>query len=386
MQARQQQYIQMILNNRQLFRIDKKFNHLDLNKFDVELSENFRQKFPGSVQFKKNSSSPTAVLKTKVGGKEYFVKVFNLPLPKKEATPPLDIESPIMSLLYEKEVYRYLRSVAVKNKEIKKHFIQMLLSARDQKTNMGFIFTEDSGGVPLYKIQSSEEPPLSKYFNDVKHTITAQFVSNIFTQLLYVIYLLNSINVVHNDLHFGNVLLVKDNIENKEYEIYGYKFMVKDHPYSLKVYDFDMASIVDPSEWRNTFRAGLCHDYGRCKDYIYTDNYVWLVHLLEPNTWQFADKIEKQKYILVVDYFKKVFKSKAIASKGFFQKLFGAVATTSPIDIIQSKHIAKQNDPPIFHASCQVFMERQKCIHPSKPVQGAELASAWSSAISILKK
>lgn len=388
MQAKQQQYFQDILSNKQLFKINKKFDKLDLDNFDVELSGNFQQKFPGSVQFKKNSASPTKVFKTTVAGKEYFIKVFDLP--KKAADPNIDIEDPLISLLYEKEIYRYIRFNAVKNKEIKKHFIQMLFSARDQKTNKGFIFTEDSGGIPLYKIQSSKQS-LSQYFKDVKHTINAQFVCNIFTQLLYVIYLLNSINVVHNDLHLGNVLIVKDNIETKEYEMYGYKFIVNDHPYSLKVYDFDMASIVDPPEWNNRFRAGMCKEYGRCKNFLYTDNYVWLVHLLEsPNTWRFVNEIEKQKYVLVVDYFKKISKSLSTTSKGFFQKLFGSATTVSPIDMIQRKRIARQqyqNDPPIFHASCQVFKPYQeKCIHPSKPVQGDQLANAWSSAIFLLKK
>lgn len=391
MDARQQQYIEMVLNNRQLIKIDKKFNNLDLDRFDVELYDNFNRKFPGSIQFKKDSASPTRVLKSKVAGKEYFVKVFSIPPTEKRQK---DTEDQLSSLLYEKEIYRYIRSMAVRNKEIKKHFIQMLLSARDRKNNWGFIFTQDSGGVPLYKIQQNNSS-LLEYFKDPKHRLNAQFVSNIFTQLLYVIYLLNSINIVHNDLHFGNVLIVRDNIESKEYEMYGQKFVIRDHPYSLMVYDFDMASIVSPPEWSNPFRAEICEDYGRCKDYMATDLYVWLVHLLEsPDTWDFISVFEDRKYTEIVNRFKKAMRSST--SRGFFQRLFKK-QDPSQLDMIQRKtsqyiqYMSKpskqqqwKHPPPIHHASCQKFKPDSKCAHPSKPIEGDKIASAWSAAISLL--
>lgn len=395
----QQQYIEKIFNEGQLFQIRKKFNGLDLDKFDIELSDNFKKKFPRSVKFAKNSSSPTDVFKTKIAGKDYFVKVFDI---KSTQLPVGQTEDPIGSLLYEKEIYRFLRSEAVKNKEIKKHFIQMILSAKDDVIKKGYIFTEDSGGVPLSKIKQNRAS-LKLYFKDDTHKMTALFVSNLFTQLLYIIYLLHSINIVHNDLHLGNILLVKDNISTKEYNMFGQKFVLRDHPYSLKVYDFDMSSIMKPSEWSNPFRKDLCILFGRCKDYAATDLYMWMVDMILSskedivctdnncvwaNAWSFVNPQEKVIFITVVDRFQHLMR-KSIP-KSFFQWLFQKFITPKPnmINIIQQRYSNwrrnGQDVMPIHVASCmrlEGFVQgNRKCQVPSKPVSGDIIAKVWKES------
>ena len=290
------------------------------------------------------------------------------------------------ALLYEKEVYRYIRSKAVENKELLKYIVPMRLSAVDRKTHTAYIFTQDTGGIPLFKIAENSHS-LEKYFNDFQHTITAKFVSNIFTQLLYVIFLLQNIQIVHNDLHFANILLVKDNVNNKKYEMFGQVFQVENHPYSLMIYDFDIASIVSPSSLNNPFRPATCAKSGRCKDYLYTDLYVWLVHLIgASHAWDFVDSTEKRRfYELVVRFKSDVKKSK---SKGIFDWLFRWYKNSEQfqvIHLIQKKKILSKSlpnyPPPYFHASCKgIRPDMGLCTHFPKPVDGRRLAEAWNQA------
>lgn len=381
---KQQQYIETIHNRGKNIRINKKFGGLDLQKFDMELPDGFQNQFAGATQFKKQSSSPTKVFKTKLDGKDYYVKVFHIP--EDFVYDKDDMEA---SLLYEKEVYRYLRSKAVGNKDIKNHFIQMKLSAKDPEKKLGFLFTQDTKGVPLYLIQRSKHS-LEKNFNDFRHTISARFVANIFTQLLYVIYLSQSIHLVHNDLHFGNVLIVKDNVHNKKYEMFGRVFDLVDHPYTIMVYDFDMASIIDPMHLQNPFRQRLCKEYGRCKDYLQTDLYVWLLHLLDsPSTWSFASLGEKERYTQLLSVFKTALKTD-VKQTEWYKKLYRLLfpiktAQSEAIEMIEKKNqkyrALHRYPQPIFHVSCKDYNPATLlCKHPMKPINQDKITGAWHKA------
>jgi hypothetical protein len=384
--AGEQQFLETINNNGRQIKVNKKFVGVDLDRFDLELTDkHFQQAFPKSEQIRKNSASPTKVYKTTIVGRPYYVKSFELPTRRR----PLRFngEDPTGALLYEKEVYAYLRSKAVRDKEIRKHFIQMLLSAVDRSANRGYIFTQDTGGVPLYLLAESKDS-LKKYFKDTDHGITADFVANIFTQLLHVISLMEKIGLVHNDLHFGNVLVVKDDVPTKTYTIYGQSFVVRNHPYSLVVYDFDMGSILTAPENENPFREGICREYGRCKDFQSTDKYVWLVHLLSsPEMWLFKNLSEKSKYNKIVSVFKEKFKGK---TSGIFGWLFAKKtpqqaaikAIQSKIDLYKKKgdSVSDPYPPPIFHASCKFDTYVDECTTLFKPIDGAVLAEAWRGA------
>lgn len=383
---RQQQYMEELFHHGKAIKIDKKFDDkLKLDYFDLELPDSFQEEFPGSVQFRKHSSSPTRVYKTTIEGQDYYVKAFQVPQ-QQQRNNNTDKDDPLRTLLYEKEVYRYIRFKAVENKELLKYIVPMRWATVDRKTRTAYIFTKDTGGIPLFKIAENSHS-LEKYFKDFQHTITAQFVSNIFTQLLYVISLLQNIQIVHNDLHFANILLIKDNRNNKTYKMFGHVFQVENHPYSLMVYDFDIASIVSPSSLNNPFRPATCTKSGRCKDYLYTDLYVWLVHLISsPRTWDFVDSTEKRRFYEVVDRFKSdVKKSK---SKGIFDWLFRWYKNSDQyqaMNMIQMKQNLSKSlpnyPPPYFHASCKGFRpDIGLCTHYPKPVDGVRLAEAWHNA------
>lgn len=383
--SKQQQYLERLFHHGKAIKIDKTFEGgLQLDHFDLELPESFQKEFPGSVQFQKHSSSPTRIYKTTMEGKDYYVKAFEVPRQHQQSHPEKD--DPLRALLYEKEVYRYIRSKAVQNKELLKYIVPMRLAAVDRKSHTAYIFTQDTGGIPLSKIAENSHS-LEKYFKDPQHTITSQFVSNIFTQLLYVISVLQTIQIVHNDLHFANILVVRDNVSNKTYEMFGQVFQVENHPYSLMVYDFDIASIVSPSSLNNPFRSATCTKSGRCKDYLYTDLYVWLVHLISAShAWDFVDSTEERRFQELVDRFKAdVKKSK---SKTIFEWLFRWYKNSEQfqtIRLIQMKKDLSKSlpnyPPPYFHASCKGFRpDMGLCTHFPKPVDGKRLAEAWNHA------
>jgi hypothetical protein len=364
------------------------------------------------VPFTKNSASPTTVYKTKVADKDYYVKVFDLKddnyLPRKQQS-----EDPLRALLYEKEVYRYIRSKAAQNKELRKYIVQMLLSARDKMRKKVYLFTEDTGGVPLIAIKEYTQKkltpdykyPLDYYFKDKVHTFSATFLCNIFTQWLYIVSLLQGIQVVHNNMYFGNLLLVKDNIAIKNYSIFGKTFVLHDHPYALKLYDFDQASIVDPKEWNNPFRLALCTEAGRCKDYLATDLYQWMVNMIissKPdylcktiqgqqklcgwtNAWPFVDANEQSRYVAVVNHFETILRKST--PRGFFQKLFSPQPPPSAVDLVQTRYTqwsTKRGAAPIHMASCEKIQNHGFCKKFSKPLRGELVAEVWKKSLDIL--
>lgn len=381
--SRQQEFLEQIFHQGKPIKINKKFEGLNLDYFDLELKDAFQKQFPASVQFSKKSSSPTRVYKTEMDGKKYYVKAFKVS--PKEQTNSLEKDDPLKALLYEKEVYRYIRSKAVDNKELSKYIVPLRLSVIDRKTNTAYLFTKDTGGVPLFKIAENSHS-LEKYFGDY-HSITAQFVSNIFTQLLYIISLLQTIQVVHNDLHFANILVIKDQHPNKTYEMFGQVFQVDNHPYSLMVYDFDIASIVSPSSLNNPFRPATCAKSGRCKDYLYTDLYVWLVHLISaPQVWDFVDLTEKRRFQELLARFKTGLKrSKSGGAFGWLLGWFKNSEQYQTMNMIEMKNDLSRNlinyPPPYFHASCKGYRpDMGLCVRFPKPVDGRRLADAWHKA------
>lgn len=376
--ANEKQYMEDLYNNGATKK-QNAYKGVRLNRFDYVLTgRNFQQAFPRSTQVKKDSASPTKVYKTTIGKNKFYVKSFDLPHHK--IVP--GGEDQIGALLYEKEVYRYIRHKAAEDKEVRKHFIQMPLSVADRRNNRGYIFTQDTGGVPLYLLMSSKDKnPLEKYFQDTDHAVTARYVANIFTQLLYVISLMEKIGLVHNDLHFGNILVVRDDVSDKEYTIYGQEFRVRDHPYSLVVYDFDMGSIV--SGFQNPFRQKTCREYGRCKDFQSTDKYVWLVHLLvSPDKWKFANDAQTDLLRKLVNTFKRNLVSTKTPQQEAVKTIQDKYALYKQNIATNNRGQKKQKYPfPIFHASCVYEWGANDCSVRLKPLSGRVLAQAWNRAV-----
>lgn len=228
--------------------INKKFTGIDLFYYDEvwnpprqaqnQINSFFQKQFSQLKQIQKKSASPTIVYRGLYKGRKIYVKSFKCGKDKEELFKKLEVKEQILS--YEKEVYRYIRSVADKNDEIRQHFIQMLFCAKDATNGRAYIFSQDSGGKPLYYY----------LFNNTN----VEFVKNVFTQYLHLLYLLhNVLHIYHNDLHLGNIMVIKDKQPTKTYSFGGKNFKLENHPYYLMVYDFDRSSIFSPYSYRNVF-------------------------------------------------------------------------------------------------------------------------------------
>lgn len=332
-QAIQQQHMVPFLFQQD---IDKKFRRLDLFYYDeiwgstvTKPKSFFQQEFPGLKSIDKNSASPTVVYKGLYKGRKIFVKSFECG-PTEQQFQHLD--NNMKRISYEKEVYRYIRAIAEKDNEVRRHFINMLFCAKDKDLGRAYIFSQDSGGMSVYDFMDTERTKLS-----------CQFFKNIMVQFLYLIYLMHDrLHVVHNDLHFGNVLIVKDNEPHKTYTFYGKTFNLENHPYYLIIYDFDQASIYDPPSYRNPYLADyLCKKAGRCCDYPDTDLYTYLYFLLNNDfSKYFTNTIQDQ-----------------------FQHIFTDLSLMVSMPFSLYKHVKKSNYTRI---SCDnsVASNNNMCVHP----------------------
>lgn len=371
-QQKQQDLISIFKNGKDIF--NKEYKGIDLKKFDMVFDnrQNFTNTFPPMEIFKKKSSSPTNVYRIQIYEKNYYVKMFQIPQSLQEYHTK---DNDNGALLYEKEVYRYVRHKSVEDKDLKECVIQMPLSVKDKEANIGYIFTEDTGGEPFYSLFD-------------KRKYTSQILANIYTQLLHCIYVLQRNGIVHNDLHMGNILIVRDNKLPKKYDIFGQEITVYNHPYSLKIYDFDMASITTFPNGGNPFRSESCIEMGRCNNYLSTDLYVWLVHILHACEYFNKDSA----YMNLIKTFK--MNIKKVGSKRSILKrlMLGNTPQMNAVKNIQKKYSRlyesknKQEKylQPIFHASCDYNQSIHKCYGLMYPqLNGSVLASCWADALKV---
>lgn len=288
-QKQTQKYIQQTNGNYRfnLLTFDKIINGVDdmdvLNKAGVM-----------NIQQIKKTSASESIVYTGVFHEQtdqnVYIKAFSIS--KKD-------ENNGYRLLYEKEVYRYIKAVAshrvafIKNltdddiQNINNLIIQMKTCIVNPDLHRYYIATEDTGGTTLLKLTDINAPPLDPL---IKY--------NIFFELLYVIYLLHEkLKVAHNDMHRGNVIIVPNKQQSqttKQYTMFGTEYNMKYYPYHVKVYDFDLASIYGGVNQnfqtaQNKYlkmkhdtmgQINLCERTGRCPNNPDTDLYIWYKDLI----------------------------------------------------------------------------------------------------------
>lgn len=238
----------------------------------------------------KKSASLSEIYNGLYNQEPVYVKVFNIS-PK--------TWNPSMRLLYEKEMYRRLRAIVnnrvrclqslTKDKEecneISKHFVQMKTCIAYSPTNRCYLVTEDTKGLSLqYMMQNQKMSPLSIY--------------NAYFEILYIIYLMGKMDVIHNDMHRGNILVVSDdNHPTKKFKIFDKEYTLRNYPYYLKVFDFDLGSMHGQKRQsrcsqfqnvKNNFlvevkgnqEIDMCKSKGTCPDNPLSDLYIWYKVLL----------------------------------------------------------------------------------------------------------
>jgi hypothetical protein len=240
-----------------LTELDTSFRTVDLQYVDIKVQDTRRAFVSEFTRQPVNSGSGADVFRGTWGNRLVYVKMF------------YDDETN-SNLKYEKEVYRYIRSLSQANRIFSRHFVELLVCVSVEDTIA--CITQDSGGVPLEHFMKVHPPTVERTFS-------------VYLELLYVIYLLQRAGIVHNDLHDQNVIVCPTRFpEAARYEMYDMNFDGPAHDWYLKVYDFDRANIVDPDVPKNTWLDDerICEQFGQC-DYIPKDVFNWYVLLTMEN-------------------------------------------------------------------------------------------------------
>jgi serine/threonine protein kinase len=238
-----------------LSELDTSFRTVDLQYVDIKIEEPLEVFLSQFNEFPVNTGSGAGVFRGTWGDRLVYVKSF----PDDETT---------VNLKYEKEVYRYIRSLSQANRIFSRHFVELLVCVSVDNPSGIACITQDSDGGTLYDFMNSKPPTVERTFA-------------VYLELLYVIYLLRSAGIVHNDLHSQNVIVCPTRFrEAARYDMYGMMFDGPAHDWYLKVYDFDRANIVDPEMPKNTWLndEGFCDEFGQCQD-LQKDMFNWFVML-----------------------------------------------------------------------------------------------------------
>lgn len=254
----------------------------------LQNASEFRQLFSQNmVRIDKNSASPTHIFTTSYMGRPIYIKQFEQLLCNGGKQIQDAINPDVYQLYYEKEVYRYIRQRSIKDTELRKHFLQLLVCISLPTTFV--ICSQDVQGVSLRDTQQN----LSYQRGTMSTSIFYHTMAKFMFQNLYVLYLLHTrLGIVHNDLHGGNMIIYHDKDTTKTYKIFDQEYVLSDHPYYLMVYDFDRSSTIggnDGSLEPNPITE-FCKRSGSCRN-PQKDLFLWfqLIHKkyisLEPNQW-----------------------------------------------------------------------------------------------------
>ena len=179
-----------------------------------------------------NSASPTIIGKGMCNGIPAYFKIFY------NGNDPAKRSSEVDALLYESRIYNL---ISKQNDEIKKYFIKFLYSGDstinelhnnniikninnqiliqrmnenkiDKNSQIHIIVTEDSKSESLSDyLEKLTNDSVNNNYNEIK-----KILNNIFDLVLQGIHILNdTLEIQHNDMHFGNILIKKMNMKSR---------------------------------------------------------------------------------------------------------------------------------------------------------------------------
>ena len=159
-------------------------------------------------------------------------------------------------LVHEKEVYRRIRWYMHHSREkerIHKHFIEPLVFIQYKEMDdwRMMVVTEDTGA------RSVEAVHFDHGFSPM--TFLAMML-----QLCVIVQLLQSMQMIHQDFHIGNIIAVPTRPFTPELQVNGTVY-TSESPcdYIAKVYDFDHAAMINGENPGLDF---FCHHVGTCND------------------------------------------------------------------------------------------------------------------------
>lgn len=252
--------------------------------------------------------SPTIIAKGIYKGKPAYFKIFyNGDNPQKK-------NNYIESLLYESSIYHF---ISQQDENIKNFFVKFLHSGNTTLQNlidnhvikdiynsvllqrMRELGIEHNSIIHLIITENSDSEKLIDYLykqtdahNNNNYDLVKKKLSNIFDLVIQGIYILNDkLRIQHNDMHFGNILIKK---ENKEYKLLDSdKYLESD--YKISIYDFDRAYRVG---YDNQLLNQLCEHGMGCNNLSYKDIFIFIQTII----YQLIVREKYSEYSLLTRY------------------------------------------------------------------------------------
>ena len=255
------------------FDFNIQITELDISELENSLTNNGSVDLKSDIKFfkyqKPNSASASVIFRAYWENKKCFIKSFTIPGYYRNSSPNKNLE-------YEQKLYNYINE---RNKQLTGEFsdnfvnvyrvfkvnrINFINFYNDKtlqgsqlkiKTNPGafndmkygkepyiyFIVTEDIGGSTVEDFFDQQCKDFSNAPGDkIKQKKIRNEIMHMLFELIYGLYLLNTrLKVIHNDNHFGN-LLIKEEPRDKIYTINNTEY-VRRKKYRVCIYDFDLS-------------------------------------------------------------------------------------------------------------------------------------------------
>ena len=225
------------------------------------------------------------VFKTTYDGQPVFIKIFNIP--------PTKGSKIINGLLYEQQIYNYLKTRDERIKKIyKDYFIEMVDIFKIQKQadtidklgkyiEKNKVYEDElnkfkiilTSAETFYFLITKDNEAQSLYKYITTYTIPDNELIEIVFEILYGLYLMNiRLNIRHNDLHFNNIMikqLARPTVQ--EYRIND-KIYKRTKNFQIYIYDFDLSYLYEhPNEYINGFKTtGISNNQNNSYD-------MWLI-------------------------------------------------------------------------------------------------------------
>ena len=203
-------------------------------------------------------------------------------------------------LHYENEIYNYITCSADKDNHISDYFVNMVHGGIDENI---LNYCDEAIKPEIYKIIRrmykigniklsnhiiklnyfvTEHDPsmcsLNQYIKKNDKTISLNDFQEIIFEILYAIYIMNiKLNIIHNDLHFNNILIKKLDIPIDKY-YYKHIDLHKTKHFIIKIFDFDTS--YSPKIGNNESINEVCISYGSCNSISTKDPYLLVMNLL----------------------------------------------------------------------------------------------------------
>jgi len=192
-----------------------------------------------------------------------------------------------LDLIFEKDIYEYISQKVKENNHYHVYFVEpvfffSILGSELRLLIQTKFFSPNKLFHGIVTRNYSNSYKLSEFFPSILERDKIKLILRVIFEVLYGIYIMNTtLFIIHNDLHFGNIIYETDIQEYKqEYLIEGLKFTLLKN-FNLRIFDYDCSSRFDNKMRNPRLDTDYCKTYGSCNRYSQKDVFILIVTLIE---------------------------------------------------------------------------------------------------------